>query len=119
MAKPIKTNLDIPVVIVLAYPAAEGFSEGCIVSQVEPDACLEPQTLVYGPTEQIQAVTDLDSQSEFYQALFEAVQERSWVDGVISQGYYPALEMHDPSASIHGKPAKDILIEWYFQFLGK
>jgi len=118
-AKPIKTNLDIPVVIVMAYPAAEGFSDGCIISQVEPDACLDPKTLVYGPTEQIQAVTDLDSQAEFYLSMFLAIQERGWVEGVISQGYYPALEMHDPSASIHGKPSEDLLVDWYLQFLGK
>ena len=109
----------LPVVLVLAYPSAEGFEDGCIPSRVEPDTCLDAVSLLYGPSQQIQAVTDLDIQTEFYLAALEAVNTRPWFHGVVTQGYYPAIEMYDPSASIHGKPAEDILSSWYLQFLGK
>lgn len=117
--KMFNSSADMPVVIVLAYPSAEGFANGCIPSRVEPDSCLDAVPLLYGPSQQIQAVTDLNIQTEFYLAALEAINERPWIHGVISQGYYPAIEMHDPSASIHGKPAEDLLATWYLDFLGK
>jgi hypothetical protein len=119
VAEPLKTNLNKPIILVLAYPSAQGFSEGCILSQVEPDTCLDDFPLLYGPSEQTQAATDLDAQTEFYINALTALDERLWIDGVISQGYYPAIQMHDPSASIHGKPAEEIVIQWFQRFLGK
>ena len=74
--------------------------------------------LLFGPSEEIQAVTDLDIQTDFYMAALLAINDRPWIHGVISQGYYPAIAMHDASASIHGKPAEELIKLWYPQFLG-
>ena len=117
--KPISNRYNQPVVIVLTYPSAQGFNNGCIPSRVEPDTCLDATPLLFGPPQGIQAVTDLDIQSDFYLAALQAVNTRPWIQGIISQGYYPAIEMHDGSASIHGKPAEALVSIWYAQFLGK
>jgi hypothetical protein len=117
--KPISNRYNQPVVIVLTYPSAQGFTDGCIPSRVEPDTCLDATPLLSGPSRGIQAVTDLDIQSEFYLAALQTVNTRPWIQGIISQGYYPAIEMHDGSASIHGKPAEALVSSWFTQFLGK
>ena len=61
---------------------------------------------------------DKKSQADIYQALFCAVNSRAWITGFVSRGYYPPTILQDKSASIHGKPAADILWYWYPRFLG-
>ncbi|MFZ6021197.1 MAG: hypothetical protein ACOYXO_16495, partial [Chloroflexota bacterium] len=56
---------------------------------------------------------DLQIQVEIYKALLTTVNERSWIDGVISQGFFPPVAIQDASASIHGKPASDVIWYWY------
>jgi hypothetical protein len=60
----------------------------------------------------------LQAQADIYQALLMAVNERPWIGGFISRGYYPPVVVQDASASIHGKPAADVLWYWYPRFLG-
>ena len=61
---------------------------------------------------------DMKSQADIYQALLSAVNSRLWITGFISRGYYPPTILQDKSASIHGKPAADILWYWYPRLLG-
>lgn len=65
-----------------------------------------------------QAAVNLQAQADIYQALMSAVNERPWVGGVVSRGYFPPAVLHDASASVHGKPAADVLWYWYGRFLG-
>jgi len=58
------------------------------------------------------------SQADIYQALFRAINSRLWITGFVSRGYYPPTILQDKSASIHGKPAADILWYWYPRLLG-
>jgi hypothetical protein len=37
---------------------------------------------------------------------------------VVSRGYYPPAALRDKSASVHGKPAADILWYWFPRMLG-
>jgi hypothetical protein len=50
----------------------------------------------------------------FHQALNEMV-NRDWIVGFIARGFYPPAALQDPSASIHGKPASQLLAEWFAQ----
>ena len=61
---------------------------------------------------------DLGLQADIYEALLNAINERPWVGGFISRGYYPPTILQDKSASVHGKPAADLLWYWYPRFLG-
>jgi hypothetical protein len=53
-----------------------------------------------------------------YQALMMAVNERAWLGGFVSRGYYPPAAMQDASDSLYGKPAEDELWYWFGRFLG-
>jgi len=61
---------------------------------------------------------NMQAQADVYQAMLAAVNERPWVDGFVSRGYYPPAALQDASTSIHGKPAADILWYWYPRLLG-
>jgi hypothetical protein len=61
---------------------------------------------------------DLQEQADIVSAAFMAVNEREWIDGFVSQGYYPPAALQDRSASVHGKPAADQLWYWFPRFLG-
>ena len=42
----------------------------------------------------------------------------SWLGGFVSRGYYPPAALQDGSASVHGKPAEDVLWYWFGRFTG-
>jgi hypothetical protein len=50
--------------------------------------------------------------------VLSTIEYQDWISGVVTQGWYPPMELHDASASVHGKPAQDVLSEWFQQFLG-
>jgi hypothetical protein len=61
---------------------------------------------------------NLQLQSDIYEAMLTAVNQRQWVGGIVSRGYYPPTILQDKSASIHGKPAGDVVWYWYPRLLG-
>jgi hypothetical protein len=103
-------------VIALAYPSANGVTSGCVPAP--QGGCLDALALAR-PNADIPSVTlDLHGQADAYQALMIAVNQRSWLSGVVSRGYYPPVTLVDKSASIRGKPAADIVWYWFPRFLG-
>ncbi|MBN1302952.1 MAG: carboxypeptidase regulatory-like domain-containing protein [Anaerolineales bacterium] len=104
-----------PVILGLAYPSIKGAASGCILQSNE---CIHWSELNQ-PNPDIAALSlDLQGQSDAYEAVLSAVNSRPWVAGVISRGYYPPTMLKDKSASIHGKPAADLLWYWYPRLLG-
>jgi len=60
---------------------------------------------------------DLQSQVNTYNTVLNAINQRDWIDGFISRGYYPPVETRDQGPSIHGKPASDLLGMWFSQIV--
>jgi len=56
---------------------------------------------------------DLETQQSIYQALFNALNQRDWISGLIASGYYPPAALQDQTASVHGKPAEVLLQNWF------
>jgi hypothetical protein len=112
---PIQLQLNKPVILNIAYPSAHGAVTGCIT--VADDVCLSP--LVLSPTNQNQPAVELDLQEqvEVYNAMFAVVNERSWISGIVSQGFYPPVSVEDRSISVHGKPAQDVIRYWFSSLL--
>ena len=118
IAKPLEDDLNKPVILVLVYPSLQGYGSECIPSPVDEGSCIDVSNLLYGPVGENPAAADIQGQADYYAAFLSAVSEREWIDGVISQGYSPTLQLHDSSASIHGKPAEQILLDWFSSVLG-
>jgi hypothetical protein len=53
-----------------------------------------------------------------YEAVLNALNSRPYVGGVISRGFYPPTLLQDKSASVHGKPAADLLWYWFPRLTG-
>ncbi len=107
---PIFEQNEIPVVIGIDYPSADGAATACV--QIN-DQCLSFDRLSQPLTEVKDVPIDLDEQVSIYGAAFNAVYQRDWISGLISRGFYPPAALQDGSSSVHGKPAADILWYWF------
>ncbi|MEZ0394804.1 MAG: carboxypeptidase regulatory-like domain-containing protein [Anaerolineales bacterium] len=103
---PLQMALRKPIVIAAAVPSADGAAQASLSEQV----LFQPGTSG--------ARVNLQLQVDVYQALLEAVDDRPWIAGFVSRGYYLPAILQDASASIHGKPAADLLWYWYPRLRG-
>jgi hypothetical protein len=95
-----------PIIIGIKYPSMNGSASDCINYDT---SCLD---LVDSMSTGIVPI-DLEEQADIYTAILDTIIDRSWITGVISQGYYPAVTVMDASISARGKPAMDVL-SYYF-----
>lgn len=105
-----------PIVLGLAFPSVSAAGTACL-----PDSqgrCLD-WTVLSRPNPDYPAIAlNLQRQTNLYQAMLEAINGRPWVGGIVSRGYYPPALLQDKSASVHGKPAADVLWYWFPRLLG-
>jgi hypothetical protein len=104
--QPFQAALGKPVVLAAAYASGSGSAAASL-----PLAAVLPPGNTAAPL-------DLQAQADVYQGLMIAVNARSWLGGFVSRGYYVPVALQDASASVHGKPAADVLWYWYPRFLG-
>lgn len=107
---PLQERTRQPVIIGLQYASAQGAAQGCV--RVE-EICLSTAAL-YQPV----LTNDADwlsfgTQADLYSAALAAVNQRSWISGFVSSGYYPPVGLRDGSFSVRLKPAADVLWYWY------
>jgi hypothetical protein len=113
---PVQTQVNKPFIIALTYPSSTSSATGCIPNG--SGGCLD-WTALNRPNADITTVNlDLQQQADIYEAIFNAINGRSWVSGLVSRGYFAPVELQDKSASIHGKPADDLLWYWFPRLLG-
>lgn len=112
---PLPSLLNKPLIIAVAYPSADGVTTGCISDG--KGACLDWLALNQ-PDNPAFAAVDLQSQYDLYEAILNAINTRPWIGGIVSRGFYPPAALQDKSASVHGKPAADLLWYWFPRLLG-
>lgn len=112
---PFQVHADRPIWLALDYPSAEGGATGCITG---PNGCLDPLRLTPYLAASQGLKVDLDVQATAYNALLLAVNDRDWIGGVVSDGYFPPLALQDASLSVHGKPAEQVLWAWFRHWRG-
>ncbi|HVN14825.1 MAG TPA: carboxypeptidase regulatory-like domain-containing protein [Anaerolineales bacterium] len=113
---PLPSLLNKPIIVAVAYPSAAGAATGCLADG--QGGCLD-WTALNRPNADVGTVSlDLQSQADLYEAMLTAINGRPWVSGFVSRGYYPPVALQDKSASVHGKPAADILWYWFPRMLG-
>ncbi|HJR80331.1 MAG TPA: hypothetical protein VJ821_09685 [Anaerolineales bacterium] len=113
---PIQIQVNKPFVLGLSYPSSTYSATGCIPSG--NGSCLS-WTALSRPNPDISTVNlDLQQQFDIYDAVFNALNSRTWVSGLVSRGYFAPVALQDKSASVHGKPAADLLWYWFPRLLG-
>lgn len=76
-----------------------------------PFQVLENKPLVLGAN--CPSDPDLQAQVDCYQALLAQANRLGWISGVAAEGFYPPAALRDASASVHGKPAAELLGLWF------
>lgn len=113
---PVQAQVGKPVILGLSYPSVSGSASGCLSKP--GGGCLD-WTAFNRPNPDITTVSlDLQQQFDIYDAFLNAVNGRTWVSGIVSRGYFPPVALQDKSASVHGKPAADLLWYWFPRLLG-
>jgi hypothetical protein len=104
--QPFQAAWQKPVILALASPSTDNATGAAL-----------PESALFQPGLNI-APVNLQAQTDVYTAMLLAVNQRDWIGGFVSRGYYPPVILQDSSASIHGKPAADVVWYWYSRFLG-
>ncbi len=78
---------------------------------IRPIQLLYNQSLILGAF--FPSGADLRGQADQYNALLKIVNQRSWIEGFVTRGYYPPAMLQDESASVHGKPAEPVVTYWF------
>jgi hypothetical protein len=113
---PTQIQVNKPFIIGLSYPSSTSSATGCIPNG--NGGCLY-WTALSRPNSDVGTVNlDLQQQVDIYDAMFNAINGRTWVNGLISRGYFAPVALQDKSASIFGKPAQDLLWYWFPRLLG-
>jgi hypothetical protein len=113
---PLLTQLQKTGVITVAYPSATGAASACLPAP--QGGCLD-WTALNRPNDDLASIWfDPNLQTDIYKALFLAVNDRLWLSGIVSRGYYPPAALLDKSASIHGKPTADLIWYWFPRLRG-
>jgi hypothetical protein len=94
----------------------ENAAAGQLDFAIRPIQLLYNQSLILGAY--FPSSTDLQGQADQYNALLNVVNQRSWIEGFVTRGYYPPTVMQDESASVHGKPASQVLTYWFNNLRG-
>jgi hypothetical protein len=113
---PVQLQVNKPFIIALAYPSSTYSATGCIPSG--SGNCFDWMALNRPNADLATVNLDTQQQVDIYDALFNAVNARAWVSGLVSRGYFQPVALQDKSASIHGKPAADLLWYWFPRLLG-
>jgi hypothetical protein len=115
--KPFRETIARPIILGIAYPSARGGATGCVPST--EGNCLGQEALTQPGWAGANLSADPDDQTAAYNALLMAVNQRDWISGLVSMGYYPPVTLQDLSISVHGKPASGALWYWFPRLLGK
>ena len=114
--KPFQDKTGKPLIIGIEYPSASGAAQGCI----RVDAtCVRLSE--YDKNGQMieKSMPDMQAQADVYNAAFSAINQRSWINGLVSRWFTPGAALQDASASINGKPAANVVWYWFSKFLAK
>lgn len=100
-----------PIVLMTSIPSVEGVIEGCIPGPMED--CINPSILNFPAPALQQNELSFTDQAIVYNEIFNAIVDKEWIGGLIAMGYYPPTYLLDKSTSIHGKPAEEIIRNWF------
>jgi hypothetical protein len=113
---PLQEKTKQPVVLGLQYPSSVGAAQGCVRLG---ESCLPAHSLYLPAQAANGAKLAPGQQADIYSAALSVVNQRSWISGFVSSGYYPPVALKDNSYSVRLKPAADVLWYWFPRMSGK
>ncbi len=108
-----KEAIQKPVILAVNYASVQSAAQGCAVLKSN---CVPFETLNV-EKDSTSFTPDLAEQAKLYNAVLIAINDRPWVDGLVSRGFYPPATLQDFTSSVNGKPAADMLWYWFSRML--
>jgi hypothetical protein len=108
--------IGMPVILAIEYPSADGSATGCVPAS--SGGCIPARNLTAANPILNTVSLDLQEQAHLYNAMLLAVNDRDWISGFVSMGFYPPVALQDPSISVYDKPASGVLWYWFPRLLG-
>jgi hypothetical protein len=105
-----------PVILNVEYLSVTGSASGC--PSAPDQSCRPAQAFAQGAAVDPDLKVDLPGQAAAYNAMLLEATTRQNIIGFFSSGYNPAAALQDKSASVNGKPARDVLWYWYPRLTG-
>lgn len=114
---PFQDSIGKPIILGISYPSATGALSGCIPNT--DGACIMTSALAR-PNQDIPGVQfNMQEQADAYNDMLTAINDKLWVSGVVSRGFYLPVPLQDKSTSVRGKLAAGILWYWFPKLQGK
>jgi hypothetical protein len=109
--KPLSTQFKKPILLTAIYTSADGAATYCIgaaTGSCQPFANAAPDK----PDNGLYPL-DLNEQAMVYEALLNAINSRTWINGFYGYGYYVPVAIRDKYYSPRSKPAEVIMASWF------
>ena len=97
-----------PITLALAYPSVNGSVNGCSLLN---EACYNDSLFLIDEISSFSV--DLDEQALIYDSILPIIASREWITGISIRGYLPTVVLLDGSSSIYGKPAMNVIQQWF------
>ncbi len=105
-----------PLILVVEYLSLYASQTGC--APTVDESCRPASDFQHGAIADPDLVVNLEGQTEALNAVLLAAYARSEIGGFYVRGYDPTMPMQDKSASVNGKPARDLLWYWFPRITG-
>jgi hypothetical protein len=102
-----------PISLSVEYLSIQGAASGCILDA--GGNCIPASDFDLGASPIPNLKLDLIGQERAISAVISEAYNQPQVSGFYVRRYHPTLALQDLSASINGKPADDLLMQWYTQ----
>jgi hypothetical protein len=106
-----------PIELSVEYLSIDGGATACAP---RPDgSCRDDAEFDGGAIVDPDLAVDLQEQAQALNAVLLEAVKRPGIQGFYARRYNPVVALQDKSASIHGKPARDVLWFWYQRLTGQ
>ena len=114
LADPALSN--VPIYLSVEYLSIEDSAGACV--KAPDETCRDHAEFNEGTIVDPDLEVDLLAQAKSLNALLLEATIRTEIKGIYIRGYNPSVVLHDKSASIYGKPGRDVVWYWYSRLTG-
>jgi hypothetical protein len=114
LANPALSN--VPIFLSVEYLSIEGSASAC--AKAPDETCRDNTEFEQGAIVDPDLGVDLLAQAQALNAVLLEATIRDEIQGFFVRGYNPSVVLQDKSASIYGKPGRDVIWYWYARLTG-
>jgi hypothetical protein len=106
----------LPIILSVEYLSINGSAMAC--APFPDGSCRPPESFDLGAVVDPDLTVDLEEQAQAFNAVIAEAYGRPEIEGFYARRYNPEAALRDLSASVNGKPARDVLWYWFGRITG-